>query len=259
MNGQPAELMAAIAKAADLLRKAQHAVAMTGAGYSTPSGIPDFRTAGSGLWSKYLPMEVASLTTFRHNPELFFEWLRPLASHMFTSQPNMAHTSMARLEAAGKIQAVITQNIDGLHTRAGSARVFEIHGTLNTLTCVSCFKKINSSGIIEAYLEHGHIPLCPECQRILKPDIILFQEQLPAKVWLNAENECMKCDLILVAGTSLEVLPAARLPVRALDAGAKLVIVNKTETFVDVRADVILRGDVVDLIPMIAREVLNEQ
>lgn len=254
---QSAETLAAISRAAGLLRNARHAIVMTGAGYSTPSGIPDFRTAGSGLWSKYLPMEVSSLTTFRHNPELFFAWLRPLASHMFGSLPNQAHIALARLQAAGHVHAVITQNIDGLHTRSGSQNVHEIHGTLNTLTCVNCFQKTQSSGIIEKYLDTGAIPLCPNCHRILKPDIILFEEQLPAQVWLKAEEECSKCDVLIVAGTSLEVLPAARLPVRALDAGAELVIVNKSETFMDVRASIILRGDVVDLIPLIAEEVLN--
>jgi NAD-dependent deacetylase len=259
MNVLPAETQAAISKAAELLRNARYAVAMTGAGYSTPSGIPDFRTAGSGLWSKYLPMEVASLTTFRHNPELFFAWLRPLASHMVLSQPNQAHEALARLEAAGRIQAVITQNIDGLHSRAGSKRVFEIHGTFNTLTCVRCFQKVPSEGMIDHYLETGDIPLCPNCKGILKPDVILFEEQLPARTWLEAESACTKCDLFLTAGTSLEVMPAARLPVRALDAGAKLIIVNKTETFVDVRADIILRGDVADLIPRLAEAVLNDR
>ena len=258
MSIQPAETLAAVSKAAELLCNAHHAVAMTGAGFSTPSGIPDFRTAGSGLWSKYLPMEVASLTTFRHNPELFFAWFRPFASHMFNSLPNPAHLAMSRLETAGYIQAVVTQNIDGLHTRSGSRNVFEIHGTLNTLTCVGCFEKIDSTGIIDLYLETGEIPRCPKCQAILKPDIILFEEQLPAQVWLKADKEIARCDLLIVAGSSLEVLPAARLPVRALEAGAKLVIINKTETFVDVRADVILRGDVADFLPMIAKDVLNE-
>jgi len=257
MSLQPAETKAAISQAAELLRQARHAILMTGAGFSTPSGIPDFRTAGSGLWSKYLPMEVSSLSTFRHNPELFFAWLRPLAGHMFNSMPNLAHSAAAQLETAGYIKAVITQNIDGLHTRSGSSNVFEIHGTLNTLTCVSCFKKTSSTGIIEEYLENGTVPVCPSCGRILKPDIILFEEQLPVNVWLKAEEECSKCDLMIVAGTSLEVMPAARLPVRALDAGAQLIMINKTDTFVDIRAKLILRGDVIDFVPLIAEDLLN--
>lgn len=258
MNLLPAESLAAIQNAAMLIRRAKKTVVLTGAGYSTPSGIPDFRTAGSGLWTKYLPMEVASLTTFRTNPELFFSWLHPLASHMLGALPNEAHFALARLEEAGYVSTVVTQNIDGLHHRAGSKHVLEIHGTFNTLTCVGCFKKFQSQGLIQPYLDEGTIPHCPECHRLLKPDVILFEEQLPHRIWTQAEKACETCDLMLVAGTSLEVMPSARLPVRALDNGAHLILVNKTETFVDVRADIILRGDVADLMPLIAKEVLGE-
>ena len=119
-----------VRNAADLLKNAKHAVALTGAGSSTPSGIPDFRSPGSGLWSQYSPMEVASLTTFRHKPETFFDWMRPLASHLLSAQPNPAHVALAELEEAGYIQTVITQNIDALHQRAGSRNDLEIHGTM---------------------------------------------------------------------------------------------------------------------------------
>jgi NAD-dependent deacetylase len=258
MNLLPAESIAAILSAASLIRRANKTVVLTGAGYSTPSGIPDFRTAGSGLWTKYLPMEVASLTTFRTNPDLFFAWLHPLASHMISAQPNEAHFALVNLEKAGYVFAVVTQNIDGLHHRAGSKHVYEIHGTFNSLTCVGCFKKFAAEGLIQPYLTDGEIPHCPECNRLLKPDVILFEEQLPVRTWMQAEKACESCDLMLVAGTSLEVMPSARLPVRALDNGAKLVMINKTETFIDVRADIILRGDVADIMPLLAKEVLGE-
>jgi NAD-dependent deacetylase len=259
MSDLPAETWEAIQRAAALMRAARHIVALTGAGYSTPSGIPDFRSTGSGLWTKYLPMEVASLTTFRTKPELFFAWLQPLASHMYYAQPNSAHRALAELEVAGKIKAVITQNIDGLHHRAGSLTVHEVHGTFNSLTCVSCFRQFHAQGIMEIYLETGNVPHCPECGRILKPDIILFEEQLPMNTWRKAEKASQECDLMLVAGTSLEVMPSAILPVRALDHGAKLVMINKSTTYVDVRADVLVHGDVADIMPILVEEVLSER
>jgi NAD-dependent deacetylase len=244
-----------IRKAAELIRKAKCAVALTGAGFSTPSGIPDFRSAGSGLWTRFLPMEVASLSTFRYDPEKFFAWLRPLASHMLAAGPNEAHLSLAKLEQTGHIKAVITQNIDGLHHRAGSKRVYEIHGTFNSLTCTGCFIQHPSDNLIRPFIENGEIPRCPDCGRILKPDVILFEEQLPVRVWLKAQEITNKSDLMLVAGTSLEVMPSALLPVRALDRGAKLIMINKGETYVDVRADVLIRRDVAEVIPQIAREI----
>jgi NAD-dependent deacetylase len=243
--------------AGELLRAAQKAVFLTGAGFSTPSGIPDFRSEGAGLWTRYLPMEVASLSTFRVQPHKFFAWLRPLASHMWTALPNPAHLALARLEEAGTVKAVITQNIDGLHARAGSKTVYEIHGTLNSLTCTGCFQQVSASGYLDEFVDKGELPYCPHCGRLLKPDVILFEEQLPVKVWQKAEQAARSCDLMVVCGTSLEVMPSAGLPVRALDNGAKLVIVNQTTTYVDVRASVLIRGNVADIIPLIEKEVLH--
>ena len=246
-----------ITQTSGLIRQAKCVVALTGAGVSTPSGIPDFRSQGSGLWTKYLPMEVASLSTFRTNPELFYTWLHPLASHMLLAKPNAAHHALADLEHEGFLQTIITQNIDALHRRGGAQHVLEIHGTLNTLTCVGCFRQYASDGIIEDYIDNMTIPRCRVCNAILKPDVILYEEQLPMRIWLQAEEACKTCDLMLVAGTSLEVMPSARLPVDALEHGAKLVIINHTPTYVDVRADVILRGDVAQILPQLTSEVLR--
>lgn len=246
-----------IAQASDLLRQSKNVVALTGAGISTPSGIPDFRSQGSGLWTKYLPMEVASLTTFRTKPELFFSWLHPLASHMLLAQPNAAHRALAELEQVGILKTIITQNIDALHTRGGAKHVLEIHGTFNTLTCVGCYRQYQAFGIIEDYIENMTIPRCRMCHSILKPDVILYEEQLPLRTWLKAEDASKTCDLMLVAGTSLEVMPSARLPVDALEHGARLIIINRSTTYVDERADVILTGDVADLLPRLTAEVLH--
>jgi NAD-dependent deacetylase len=251
------EKQEAIHRAADLVRGAKYMTVLTGAGFSTPSGIPDFRSVGSGLWTRYLPMEVASLSSFRYCPEKFFAWLRPLASHMFSALPNAAHVAVARLEQAGYVKAVITQNIDGLHTRAGSKNVLEIHGTFNTLTCIYCYCQFKSDGFIGPYIQDGTIPLCPNCQHILKPDVILYEEQLPTNIWHKAKHVSKSSDLMLVAGTSLEVMPSAGLPMRAIENGAHLILVNRTETYLDVRADVLISDDVADIIPRIAEEILG--
>jgi NAD-dependent deacetylase len=258
MNHSVWENSGEIEQAARLVKQAHYSVVMTGAGFSTPSGIPDFRSAGSGLWTRFLPMEVASLSTFRYDPEKFFAWLHPLASHMLEAEPNPAHIALGRLEAAGYVRSIVTQNIDGLHHRGGSKKVYEIHGTLNTLTCTGCFQQHRSENLIGPYLERGEIPRCPDCGRILKPDVILFEEQLPVRTWLKAQEETKTCDLMLVAGTSLEVMPSAVLPVRALDNGAKLILINQGETYIDERADVLIRGNVAEAVPALARLILGD-
>jgi NAD-dependent deacetylase len=241
-----------------LLRQAKFAVALTGAGSSTPSGIPDFRSSGSGLWTRYLPTEVATLSAFNRDPERFFEWLRPLASHMLAAQPNPAHLALATLEQQHFIKAVITQNIDGLHHRAGSLNVFPVHGTLETLTCICCYQQVSAEKYTRPYLEQGIIPRCEVCGNYLKPDVVLFEEQLPAKIWLQARQAADSCDLMLIAGTSLLVSPVAQLPERAWGHGARIIIINEMPTYMDEHADIVLSGDVAEIIPAIASEVLDD-
>ena len=245
--------------AADIIRSSKQGVVLTGAGISTPSGIPDFRSTESSFWQRFDPFEVASLATFRYHPEKFFDWMRSLAGDIYTAQPNPAHKALARLEQAGFIKTVITQNIDGLHQRAGSGRVLEVHGGLDSLTCASCYEKVSSDGYIQPYLESGKMPRCPGCGGILKPDIVLMGEQLPARTWLKAQEASKTCDLMIVAGSSLEVLPVAGLPMRAVENGAHLIIINHSHTYIDVRADVVFTEDVVDVIPRLVQEVLGEQ
>jgi len=243
--------------AAELLRKAKYAVVLTGAGISTPSGIPDFRSEGTGLWSRDEPMEVASLSTFRTDPERFFVWFRPLAGLIFNATPNPAHVALAQLEEAGRIRSIVTQNIDGLHHKAGSRNVIEMHGTLRTLSCTQCFRQAEAVQYLKAFVEQGELPRCSGCNGLMKPDVILFGEQLPQQAWYDAQRECRKCDLILVAGSSLEVLPVAGLPMQAIDRGAHLVILNNTRTYLNVRADVVIQEDVASILPSIAEQVLN--
>jgi NAD-dependent deacetylase len=252
----PEETWMAIQCAADILKGCKRGAVLSGAGISTPSGIPDFRSPITGLWSRVDPMEVASLSAFRYDPEKFYSGLRVLAQLVFRAQPNAAHYALAHLEQAGYIQTVITQNVDLLHQRAGSKNVYEVHGTFQTLTCVWCFTRVNSESYIPAYLEQGQVPHCPNCGHVLKPDLVLFGEQLPAQTWLKALEASKSCDVMIVAGSSLEVLPVAGLPMRALENGAHLILVNHSETYLDVRADVVLHEDVDQILPLIVENLL---
>jgi NAD-dependent deacetylase len=247
----------AIDFAADLFRQSKHAVVLTGAGLSTPSGIPDFRSTGTGLWSRDEPLEVASLSTFRTAPEKFFEWFRPLASQIYYARPNPAHLALADLEKTGRIHSIVTQNIDMLHQKAGSQTVIEMHGTMQTLTCTQCYYQVQAGHYLDLFVENGKIPCCPKCHSVLKPDVILFGEQLPQAAWFKAQREARQCDLMLVVGSSLEVLPVAGLPMQALDRGAHLIIVNNAPTYLNVRADVTILEDAAVIIPAIAEKVLN--
>ncbi len=239
----------ALQQAADILRHARYGVALTGAGISTPSGIPDFRSPTSGLWEKSDPLAVASLTGFRHRPEAFFEWIRPLAAVMRDAQPNPAHRALATFEMMGMIRAVITQNIDMLHTRAGSKRVLEVHGHMREATCGQCFTIYPTEIFLESFIATGEIPRCPTCSGILKPNVILFGEQLPMKILREAEQAARECDVMLIAGTSLEVAPASELPLNALAHEAKLILINMEETYIDRQASVVIRGDVATVLP----------
>jgi NAD-dependent deacetylase len=245
------DLECLIAQAAQMLRQATHAVAMTGAGISTPSGIPDFRSPGSGLWTQVDPYTVASLLAFRLRPQSFYHWIRPLASLVWSAEPNAAHFALSRLETVGLIQSIITQNIDGLHQKAGSQRVHEVHGHIREATCIRCYQVTPSRDIMEEFLDTGQVPHC-KCGGVLKPNVILFGEQLPLPAFTAARQEARACDLLLVAGSSLEVEPVADLPLLALDHGAQLIIVNDQPTYLDERADVVINGDVADVLPRIA-------
>lgn len=257
MSDPQTEYNALIIKAADLIRSSKHTVVLTGAGSSTPSGIPDFRSPDNGLWTRYSPMEVASLTTFRYHPEKFFEWLRPMARQMLQAKPNASHNAYAELEQDGYIETIVTQNIDGLHQRAGSKDVIEVHGSLKSMSCIGCFQQFPSDDYIEPYIERGEIPHCASCNKILKPNVVLFEEQLPIKPWLNAQGAVRNCDLLIVSGSSLIVMPVAGLPMKALENHAKIIVVNKTPTYIDEESEVVLYGDVADIIPAIASEVFN--
>ena len=246
-------------KASRLIKEAKHSVALTGAGISTPSGIPDFRSPGSGIWTQYSPMEVASLSAFRYHPSRFYHWIRPFVKSLFLAEPNPAHIALARLEDQGHLHAVITQNIDALHQKAGSKNVIEVHGTYQTLTCLGCYRQIQATDeFMVDFLDHEENPHCPYCGNLLKPDIILYEEQLPAQTWNAAREEVLSCDLMLVLGSTLTVTPVCDLPLTALGRGASLILLNRTTTHLDHLAAVFIQGDLEKYLPIIADKVLNE-
>ena len=248
---------AAVLQAAQLIKNASHLIIFTGAGLSTPSGIPDFRSQSSGLWEKDNPMEVASLTSFKRHPDVFFNWLRPLARDIWNAQPNAAHFGLAELEKKGIIKAVLTQNIDYLHQRAGSKLVAQLHGSIETFTCPSCKHIFHSDQIKDRFLNNVAPPTCLRCNSIIKPDITLFEEMLPVDAWMEAERQCQRCDLLIVLGSSLTVYPAAHLPAIALENKSRLVVINRTRTPIDSRADVLLPYDVSCVVPELVKAVLN--
>lgn len=241
-----------IEQAARLIAEAEYVVSLTGAGHSTPSGIPDFRSPESGLWASSNPMEVASIFGFRQRPESFFEWVRPLVKILLEAEPNPAHKALADLEAMGRMKAVITQNIDGLHQRAGSQHVLELHGHIREATCIRCYNILPTDGFLPSFIENGQIPRCPSCGGILKPNVILFGEQLPVSVLNAAWGEVRACDVVLVAGTSLNVAPANDLPMTAVMHGAKAIVVNYQPTHLDPLAHVVIHQDVATVLPQIA-------
>lgn len=240
-----------VQQAAVWLAQSTYAVAFTGAGISTPSGIPDFRSADSGLWEQVEPMEVASIFGFRQHPRAFYDWVRPLARTIMQASPNSAHLALADFEAQGRLKSVITQNIDMLHTRAGSLTVRELHGHLREMTCIQCFRQYPAAGYLERLLEDNEMPRC-QCGGVLKPDCILFGEQLPYQALQDAKNDARKCDLMFVIGSSLEVEPASSLPGLAQRNGAKLVMINLEPTFLDHRADLVFHEDAAVVLPCIA-------
>lgn len=246
-----------IRRASTLLLEATNAVALTGAGISTPSGIPDFRSAASGLWKTVDPMEVASIYAFIRRPKSFYDWVGPHVELILQAEPNAAHVALAQMEAHGPLKCVITQNIDMLHTKAGSKTVFEVHGHLRQATCLQCFAVVDAKPLLVDFTATGDIPYCSQCGGVLKPNVILYGELLPVSVLNNAKRYAENCDLMLVAGSSLQVAPAGDLPLLAKRAGSRLIVVNLTETHVDQLADVVIHADVAEVLPQMAAQYLD--
>ena len=234
----------AAARLAALIRDSKRVVALTGAGISVPSGIPDFRTPGTGLWENVDPMEVAHIDAFHSDTRRFWQFYRPRFAQLGDKQPNGAHVALAELEARNLLRAVITQNIDRLHAKAGSENVVEVHGSIATSSCTSCRASYPLETVGELFDADG-IATCACCMGKIKPDVVLFGELLPESAMAEAQGLCANADLLLCVGSSLEVYPVAALPELTLDAGGRLAIITQGPTAYDRSAAVKLDGDVV--------------
>jgi NAD-dependent deacetylase len=224
---------------ARLIVEHQPCVALTGAGASTESGVPDFRSA-SGIWAGFDPREYATLGAFRRDPEKVWRFYAPRFAMLTRVEPNAAHLALAELERLGLVLAVVTQNIDLLHHRAGSQDVIEVHGSIRTSSCPGCGAVYPLAEVEPLIEEHG-APPCPACGAILKPDVVFFDELLPEDAIMRAVELAEEAALLLVVGSSLEVYPVADLPRSTLVAGGKVAVVNRTPTWVDARADLVVR------------------
>lgn len=243
-----------IQQCAELISQAANLVAMTGAGISTPSGIPDFRSPNSGLWDQVNPLAVASIHAFRQSPEKFYEWIYPLTRQFLEAEPNPAHYALTNLEQQGKLKAIITQNIDDLHRRAGSQTVYELHGHVREVVCTRCYRVQEAAQVFDKFVNDRQVPRC-SCGGVLKPNTILFGEQLPVQEFVAAQLALKQADLLFVVGSSLEVAPASDLPQLALENEASLVIINLQSTYLDSKADVVIRGNVAEVLPRIVERV----
>ncbi|MGI8585852.1 MAG: SIR2 family NAD-dependent protein deacylase, partial [Thermoleophilaceae bacterium] len=221
-------------------------VALTGAGVSVPSGIPDFRSPGTGLWRNVNPMEVAHIDAFRRDPERFWRLYGDRFATLHDKRPNAAHEALAELERRGILRGVVTQNIDRLHRAAGSRRVVEVHGSIEWSVCLECGARVELERVLELLDADQRPPLCDGCERPLKPDVVLFGELLPENAMAEAKALAAETDLMLCVGSSLEVYPVAALPEITLARGGKLAIVTLGPTAYDDRAAVRLGGDVAE-------------
>jgi len=238
---------------ASLIRTHQPCVVLSGAGISTESGIPDFRSA-AGLWAEYDPMEYATIRAFRRDPVKVWEFYALRFSVLTEAQPNSGHFALAELERRGYVGAIVTQNIDGLHQAAGSRDVLEVHGSIRTAVCLECGQRVPLEQVVAA-LQDRPAPPCPRCGAILKPDVVMFGELLPEAPMLRAIELARTAGLLLAVGSSLEVYPVAELPEETVAAGGTLAIVNRGSTRLDTLAAVRIDGTAGETLAIVAAEL----
>ena len=231
-------------KCLGMIQEAHGVFSLTGAGVSTLSGIPDFRTDKSGVWDRFDQTKIFDIDVFRTQPRLFYEFAKEYIYTLKNVKPNVAHFFLAELEAKGKLSGIATQNIDGLHQAAGSKIVYELHGHPRSSLCIECGRKYTMEET-EQRLENRDFPAC-DCGGAIKPDVVFYGEMLPQATLTRAMEEAAQCDLLLVLGTSLVVYPAAMIPEIAYQHGAKIILLNKTSTPLDPLATLILRHDLGD-------------
>jgi NAD-dependent deacetylase len=243
---------AAVSELAQLLGRARSGIAFTGAGISVESGIPHFRGEG-GLWTKFDPYKVAHIDTFRRDPAQY--WTYSLNHRRTDAEPNPAHLALVDLERRGHLRAVVTQNTDGLHQKAGSRQVVELHGSSHAVVCLDCDRRFPRAEIDRLNREQCP-PTCPACGgRFLKPTVVLFGEALPADALHHAQSLAMEADLVLIVGSSLQVYPAAGIPRFTLEHGGELAIVNAEPTPFDDRAAVVIHGKAGEVLPHVVNRI----
>jgi NAD-dependent deacetylase len=243
MERQVASAEGAVERLAELLRESCRTIVLTGAGVSVPSGIPDFRTPGTGLWENVDPMEVAHISVFERDPARFWSYYRPRFQSLGGKRPNRAHEALAELERRGLIEGLVTQNVDRLHRAAGSRDVVEVHGSIETSSCTACGEAYGLERVEDLFDEHG-VARCAGCGGPVKPDVVLFGEMLPAAAIERAQGMAREAELMLCVGSSLEVFPVAELPQLTLEHGGRLAIVTKGSTPYDDEAELKLGGEV---------------
>jgi NAD-dependent deacetylase len=247
---------AGVARLAELVREAGSVIALSGAGISVPSGIPDFRSPGTGLWERVDPMELAHIDAFHRDPVRFWSFYGERFATLSDKQPNGAHEALVTMERHGLLDAVITQNIDMLHSRAGTRELLEMHGSIATCSCPQCGFSVTlerARGLLRAAADG--VPRCEPCGAALKPDVVLFGEMLPRRALDRARALCEAADLLICVGSSLEVHPVAGLPLLTHAAGGAVAIVTQGATPLDGIASVRLDGDVVDELQALVGEL----
>jgi NAD-dependent deacetylase len=246
-----------IERLAQLIIESQKTIVFTGAGISTESGIPDFRSPG-GIWSRYDP-EDFTIQKFLSGPAARKTiWKMSVEGGLLTeAEPNLAHYAIAELYQLGKLDCVITQNIDNLHQKAGvpEDKVFELHGNMGWVVCLSCRRRFPMPEVLQKIKDGIEVPDCPDCQGILKPDAVFFGEALPQETLQEAIRRAQNCDLFIVIGSTLVIYPAAYIPTYAGEAGAKLAIVNLTPTPFDHYAEVVIQGKAGEIMPRVIEKV----
>ncbi|MHA1111655.1 MAG: SIR2 family NAD-dependent protein deacylase [Promethearchaeota archaeon] len=241
-----------ITSVAQLLLDAQYAIILTGAGISTESGIPDFR-GRSGIWKEFNPILYGNIETLKSNPNFFWKLAKRIAPTLLKATPNPGHDALVELEEMGKIRCIITQNIDGLHQQAGSKVVFEVHGSLRNFTCMECEANYTQEEIVPKIFKG--IPKCENCGGFLKPNVVLFGDSLPLDQIENSQAAALEADLILVAGSALEVFPVNKLPQVVVNHGGKLVIINDEPTWLDDHAEIVIHEKTGKTLPKIVEEL----
>lgn len=249
-----------IEQVAKILLQHSPCVALTGAGLSTQSGLPDYRSPDKGLWEQLekMPDSTSMLMTlqgFKENPEVFYSRFRSFLEKILSAKPNPAHIALAELEVCGYIQAIITMNGDLLHQKAGSQNVIEMHGTVDRAICISCYQPDEGIYHWQQYLENGKVPQCRHCGGIMKPDVILTGEQLPVKMVMKAKKLIHESNMILAVGTSFSGGPVMSWIEKACEQGKKIVIINLSPTILDTVAEVVIRTDVVEVLPALLEKL----